>query len=169
VRKLTKRETVLIFSLLMIMAIYAGFEYWYAPMAAQVKTLKAEKEQLAAEWEKVRSYAAQKDIKKEIDRLNAEIAAVKERMLAENQSGIYWKKVLEKTASAKVTAALISEQETETGKLLHFRVRGGHQAIYQFLQELEQIPYVHAVTEGDIRAGDTEAEAAFTVLIHAGE
>jgi Tfp pilus assembly protein PilO len=167
VRKLSTREKLLIGSLALMVVLYAGLEFWYLPLTDQVQALKAEKAELETEWERVRYYAEEKAaIRQDIARLNTEIAALMERVLPPNQSYRFWEAVLEKTASTQVTATLLSEQDSEEKMSLQFSVRGPGQNVYQFMRELEQIPYIHAVIQGDIRIEEQEAVASFTVLIH---
>lgn len=167
-RKLTKREIVLlsIFSVILFVTLFVNG--WLSPYLNKRDKLMAERELLRGQWEEIQRYQGQEqELRQSIIKLEHDISVNNAKIPTMNTSHLYWEGVLQKAKGANVKVVLLQEGEWhQDGKVMtsSLSVTGSQEAIIQFLKNIKGLPYFYAINEGSLTKMDNEEYMALLSL-----
>ncbi|MBO8171968.1 MAG: hypothetical protein H0Z33_08760 [Bacillaceae bacterium] len=174
-RRLTRRESVLITVLFILAAVYIITQYWYYPLLSEIKRLKAEKHQLLGKWETIQpSLGQEENIKQANHGLEHDINKLQDRLIPENASYLFWKEVRKLAEQSDANLTFVQEGNDERNsqsgspvfKHVQLQVNGTFASIEGFMNTLKRMPWVYAVTEGKwSRQGEGEIIATFSLIV----
>lgn len=157
-RKLNKREMVLLSIFIGLLLITLFVNSWLTPYLNKRDELLLERENLQMQWEKISIYKDKEtEIQKSIVRLEEEAKQMKEMVPNQHSSHKYWDSILQKAKASNVEVLTIqegeigSEAKTMTASL---SIQGTFDATLKFIDNLKAMPYLYAVKEGSLTEVD---------------
>lgn len=154
VRKLNKRELVLlsIFIGLLLFALLKSA--WLTPYLNKREELLLEREKLEKQWEEIKIYKGKEAvIRKSLSRLEQERNEFNQTILVQQSAHKYWESILKHANYADVEILTMQEGDFEAdtqAMTATVNVQGNFAAILKFIDSMKKIPYVLAVKEGSI-------------------
>lgn len=154
VRKLNKRELILLFIFIGLLLFALLKNAWLTPYFANREELLLEREKLQQQWEEIEIYKGKEAvIRNSLSRLEQERNEFRQIILAQQSSHKYWESILQQANDADVEILTMQEGEFETenrAMTTAVNVQGNFAAILKFIDSVKKIPYVLAVKEGSI-------------------
>lgn len=168
-RELTRREKWLMNLLFLVVAIIVVLQYMLFPAMDRAEALKEKKETLQTNWENIEPYMDQKtQLKERIDALQAETTELKSHIPA-YVTHAYLDQLHKISQNTGVTLQQVREKRTdEEGErlIIALWMNGSREGILSFIDQLSDIPCVHAITEA--RFERLEDHYALSIQLYIG-
>lgn len=167
-KKLTKREKKLLLLFFVVLLAVGLSEFLIIPSIEKTKNLRAERSQLQSEWEEIQSYLElEETLTEEMVLMEEQIEQLKNQI--STNTYLYWNYLNEKANKTGVQITNIQEdlpEDSDGKQTIQFNVIGTDEETNRFLQSLEAMPYVFAVTEYAFQLEEeNQILTTFTLLI----
>ncbi len=166
-RKLSRRESILIILLIILSAVYLVSQYWYLPLLSEIKHLEIKREDLAQQWNRMQQSLSQKEtLQQRNTLLDREIRELQEQMIPAHASFVLWEEIRELAEQSEVELTLLQEGSSANQQFaVQFQVRGENGAVLTFINNMRNFPHVSVVTEGKMDfMSEDEVIASFSVI-----
>jgi len=152
-RRLNKRERILIISFFIVFLFYVVSNYFIQPVMQNIEMLETELAQLKAEWDEMKTWVGQETkLKDKISTLENEVNQEMEKVAPVNQSALYWN-VFNKIAGETGSMIIRMDEGKDipaAGKIRVFTlgISGSESNVQAFINRMNSMNYVTAVQKG---------------------
>ncbi len=165
-RKLNKRETVLLTIFIIFVLIALIVNSWLPSYLDNRNKLVIEREQLQSQWEEISKYINKEtEIRNSISRLSEENNKFREMIPDGNSSHKYWDTILKRAKESNVEVIVMQEGEKvseENTMNTSLSIQGSFEATMDFIERMNSLPYLYAVKDG--RLTEVEGGEFITTL-----
>lgn len=165
-RKLNKREMVLLSIFIIFILVAMIVNSWLPSYLDNRDKLVLEREQLQSQWEEISQYINKEaEIQNSISLLDQENNKFRQMVPDGNSSHKYWETILKRAKESNVEVIAVQEGEKvgeEKTMNTSVSIQGSYDATMNFINNLNSLPYLYAVKEG--RLTEVEGEKFLTTL-----
>lgn len=148
-----------------------GIEFIVTPSLDKITALKSEKADLQLQWEEIQSYKGTEDLlNSQIEELKSKSNKLSQLLLPAQSSHLYWEFINKNAEQAGVTIVQIQEDEPDyktNNRLIHLSINGDFSETVTFIEAINSMPYIHAISEGAFQSGEALISTTLTIYISA--
>lgn len=171
VRKLSKREQILLILFFSILIVVIGIEFLVTPSLDKITVLKSERADLQLQWDEIQSYKGTEDImNSQIKELKLKTIELSQQLPPVYSSHLYWEFLNNNAERAGVNIVQIQEDEPDNktnNRLIHLSFTGDFSETVTFIESINSMPYIHAISEGAFQSGDKLIITTLSIYISA--
>lgn len=171
VRKLSKREQGLLIIFFFILMAVIGIEFIVTPSLDKITVLKSERADLQLQWDEIQSYRGTEDIlNSRVKELKSKNMGLSQQLLPAQSSHQYWEFINKNAEQSGVNIVQIQEDNPEyktNSRLIHLSFTGDFSETVTFIEAINSMPYIHAISEGAFQSGDELISTTLTLYISA--
>lgn len=168
-RKLNKREKIMLGVFLIFLVAALGTEYLLFPSLDKITMLKSERAELQQQWAEINFYVgSEEDIKGRIEKLTKETKAITEQLPSAESTHLYWEYINDSAKQSGVTVNQIQEDDMDKETNHHpisVVITGTFSEVTGFLEKLDSMPYLHATSEVSFQSSEQGVTATLTLFI----
>lgn len=165
-RKLNKREMVLLSIFIIFILVALIVNSWLPSYLDNRNKLVLEREQLQSQWEEISQYINREaEIRNSISQLNEENDKFRQMVPDGNSSHKYWETILKRAKESSVEVIAIQEGEKvaeEKTMNTTVSIQGSFEGTMDFIENMNSLPYLYALKEG--RLTEVEGGKFLTTL-----
>lgn len=165
-RKLNKREMVLLSIFIIFILVALIVNSWLPSYLDNRNKLVLEREQLQSQWEEISQYINREaEIRNSISQLNEENDKFRQMVPDGNSSHKYWETILKRAKESSVEVIAIQEGEKvaeEKTMNTTISIQGSFEGTMDFIDNMNSLPYLYALKEG--RLTEVEGGKFLTTL-----
>lgn len=170
-RRLSKREQKLLIIFFFILIAVIGIEFIVTPSLDKITALKNERADLQLQWDEIQSYRGTENLlKNRIKELNQKNRGLSQQLLPAQSSHQYWEFINKNAEQLGVNIVQIQEDNPDfktNNRLIHLSFTGGFSETVTFIEAINTMPYIHAISEGAIQSGDGLISTTLSIYISA--
>lgn len=157
-RKLSKRERILMILFFYILIVVIGIQWIVYPSLDKIKFLNNERSDLQLQWDEIKSYSETKEyLSSQIVELTKKTEELDKQLPSVQSSHLYWESINKSAKQSGVKIVQIQEDipDNKTAKrLVHLSFTGGFSQTLAFIKALNTMPYINAISEGAFQRGE---------------
>lgn len=166
-KKLNKRERILLSVFLAVLLISFGVQFVLFPSLDKIKELINERAELQMKWNTIESLeGTEESLKMQTDKLKTENQEIGQQLPAAQASHLYWEFINKSVEQTGVELVQLQEEEPnyeENSRLIHLQLTGSVSQILSFIETMENMPYINAITEASIQETNQLVTAVLTI------
>lgn len=170
-RKLSKRERMLASVFFFILLIAIGIEFLVYPSLDKINRLKSERADLQLQRDQIEYFVGtEAEVMNQIKELKEQTNQLSKQLPSVQSSHLYWEWIEQQAEKSGVKIVQMQEEPPNlknNDRLIHLSITGDFSNTVAFIEAMNRMPYIYALSEATFQSGDQLTSTTLTLYISA--